>query len=141
MTRLYDQLGKLNVQHNITKQKRTRKGKARSQFDIVYGIIAKKYVECKYHGNGANVTFDDVSTFAAKLQLNNLSPRQGVMVTNTDYETRAKVYAHNTGIRLIDRQELIKLDWKRKHQLATLVKGPTKGFAGSLERRIMRYEA
>lgn len=134
---LFDDLGKLNVRHDVRLHKRTLHGQTRSQIDIRYGLIDKKYVECKYHGSG-KVSFDEVAKFAGVLKHHRISYRQGVVVTNSVYSTRALSYGRGLGMCLIDRDDLVSLDWRRSYQLRSLVSGPSKGFADSLEKRILR---
>ncbi|MBN1274740.1 restriction endonuclease [Candidatus Woesearchaeota archaeon] len=136
---LYDELGKLNVKRDVKLNKHTRHGDARSQIDVTYGLRDKRYVECKYHDGNDNVTLEEVAKFAGVLRINGIDYDQGIMITNKDYLARAKEYARKMGVKLIDREQLVKLDWKRTHQLRALVQAPPKGFERTLEQRIKRY--
>lgn len=118
VTKLYDELGKLNVRHDVTK---TMKGNVKAQFDVTYGLVRTHYIECKYHENGSVVPFKDVAIFAGKLELIKANYRQGSMVTNTGYEKRAIAYARKTGITLIDRKKLEQLDRRRQGIISTLL--------------------
>lgn len=139
VSRLYDELGKLNIKHDVTKSKTVGGNHVRSQFDVTYGLVDKRYIECKLHLNGEMVPFEDVATFGAKLKINGIAPTQGVMVTNTGYDARAQAYAHKTGITLIDRPKLVRMDWRRVHQLQALVRPPPEKFEQKLEERVMAY--
>lgn len=139
VTRMLDDLGKIHVRHDRTLRRDTAEGMTRSQFDIVTGAIFRHYYECKFHLNGSKVTFGDTSTFGAKLRLNGINYRRGIMITNTGYDTRARAYARQAGITLIDREGLVLMDWERSHQLLSLVKGPPKSFERGLEQRILSY--
>ncbi len=111
---LYDELGMLWVKHNVIIKHKKNGIVAKSQFDITYrDPIRKYYVECKYHETGAVVSFQDVATFAAKLSLVNTKEKFGVMVTNTDYDKRTRLYARKTGLRLIDGKRLFEMHRKR----------------------------
>jgi len=140
VAKLYDELGKLKVEHDVHKRRKTRHGQAHSQFDVAYGVVGRTYVECKYHDNGDNVPLKDVSAFAAKLKLHGIPARKGVMVTNTDYDTRAKAYARKAGIRLVGKEGLARLDWRRSHQLRAYLTKPPGKFTRTLEDRIKAYE-
>ena len=139
VAKLYDELGKLDVKHDVHKRRKTRHGQAHSQFDVAYGLVGRKYVECKYHGDGSNVPLKDVSTFAAKLKLHGIPARKGVMVTNTGYDTRAQAYARKAGIKLVGREGLARLDWRRSHQLRAYLSKPPGKFTRTLEDRIKAY--
>lgn len=138
--KLYDELGKLNVRRDVRKLKGTKHGDVRSQFDVVYGLVSKTYVECKYHEEDGKVPLQDVSTFAAKLKLHGIPTRKGVMVTNTEYDTRARAYACKKGITLVDRDRLARMDWRRSHQIRAYVSRPPARFKRTLEDRIKAYE-
>lgn len=136
VSRLYDELGKINVKHNINV---TKKG-ALSQIDIRYGIVKKQYVECKYHQRfSTKVGFEEVAKFASVLEINCIKKSQGTVVTNTQFDYRTQVFAQKTGITLIDRKALIRLDWKRTYQMRSWICLPSKRFAENLESRIFSY--
>jgi hypothetical protein len=140
IARLYDELGRLAVRHDVTIPTKTSKGKVRSQFDVTYGFPLTHYAECKYHDERSRiVTFEQVSTFVAKLDLIGAWPFQGEMVTNTGYERRAQAYAKGAGITLIDHDELVRMDWRRAHALRSILQGPSVEFARTLEERIRSY--
>jgi restriction endonuclease Mrr len=105
---IYDKLGKINVEHNITY---TTQG-VKAQFDIVHGWIAKQYIECKYRSNEQPVTYEEVAVFSGKLRIIKARQGQGVMITNTNYTQRAKVFAKNVGVDLIDGEGLKDLEWE-----------------------------
>ncbi len=138
ITKLYDDLGKINVQHNITIIHQYQGKKAKSQFDIVYGLIIKKYIECKYHHeNTAKVNYQEVSAFAGKLYMIGENYRKGIIITNREFEERAQLYAKKIGIQLINREQLIALDWKRSMHPWWIINKASKKFSYNLEKRIL----
>lgn len=104
---LLKQTGKHGVKRNVHIIKKTRKnGKIRFQIDIVYGLIFKNYVECKYHSNSL-VSLSEVSKFYSVLEM--LNQKRGEMYTNTDYVPRAREYARKHNIKLYDYDSIKKL--------------------------------
>lgn len=97
VARLYQKLGKKGVEHNV----HLRQDTIHSQFDVSYGVRRRYFVECKYRSSGV-VPFSEVATFAAKLYLHNIPSKQGIMVTNSSYDTRGEIYAKKKKIILID---------------------------------------
>ena len=79
-----------------------------AQFDIVYGSFSKHYIECKYKSIN-NVSLSSIATFYAKLELFNISPRKGIVITNADFTPRAQVYAKKKHLTLINGDQLEKL--------------------------------
>lgn len=141
VTQLYDELGKINVEHNITIKHQYKKNKARSQFDITYGIITKKYIECKYHHEKTPlVNYQEVSAFAGKLFMIGENYRKGIIITNREFEERAKLYAEKIGLTLINREKLIELDWKRSKHPWWMIMKPSEKFSYQLEKRILKVE-
>lgn len=141
ITKLYDELGKINVQHNITIKHHYKKNKARSQFDVTYGLIHKTYIECKYrHETQNKVNYEEVSAFAGKLFMIGENYRKGIIITNREFEERAKLYANKIGLETIERKELIELDWKRSKHPWWIVIKPNEKFSYNLEKRILRTE-
>jgi hypothetical protein len=83
------------------------------------------------------VNYQEVSTFAGKLFMIGEQYRKGIIITNRDFEERAKLYAEKIGIQLIGRKELIKLDWKRSKHPWWIVSNPNEKFSYDLEKRIL----
>jgi len=134
--RLFDELGVLRVRHDVYLSRKDRFGRSTSQIDLVYGLFSSRYVECKYHEPGKKVPLEDVSKFASVLRLQGIPLKKGMMVTNTSYHIRAQQYARQTKMILVDREKLVRLDWKRTYMFRSLIQAPTKAFDEGLEERI-----
>lgn len=85
----------------------------RSEFDIIYGIIRKTYVECKYKSIDYFVTNKEVSVFAKKLDLHKINNSHGIIITNTYLTKKAKIICKQSNIQFIERQELKRLNYER----------------------------
>lgn len=107
---LYKDSGKKKVKHNITKKINSH---VRGQFDVVYGGLVKHYVECKYRSKNSAVSFSDVATFSAKLELFNISYKRGIIVTNSYLEPRAKHYAKSIRLEVVEGEDVKKMHVKR----------------------------
>lgn len=57
------------------------------EIDITYGLIFKKYIECKNFTGP--VPLDYVAKFKEVLKLNRISPRSGLFITTSYYTPRA----------------------------------------------------
>ncbi len=97
----YKALGKRRVKHNVLLFHKTKDGLVKNQFDVVFGLLRKYYVECKYKTDGV-VTFNEVAVFAGKLELAGVPYKRGIVVTNTDYDLRAREYARKIGLSLVN---------------------------------------
>eukprot|EP01102_Stenamoeba_stenopodia_P020269 TRINITY_DN7836_c0_g1_i1.p1 TRINITY_DN7836_c0_g1~~TRINITY_DN7836_c0_g1_i1.p1 ORF type:complete len:189 (+),score=36.01 TRINITY_DN7836_c0_g1_i1:33-599(+) len=100
---LYRRLGKWNVKRNITL--RDPYGNL-SQIDVVYGVIFKRYIECKNYSKDHIVPLADVAKFKEVLLLNGISPRKGIFITTSTYVPRAE----HIGIKLVNGQQLRSLE-------------------------------
>lgn len=74
----------------------------RSQIDVMYGLLRRRYVECKNYASDNKVPLDDVAKFKEVLRLNGISPSRGLFVTTSSFTPRALT----TGIRTIDGDQL-----------------------------------
>jgi hypothetical protein len=109
---IYFDLGKNNIKRNVRLYK--RKKKIYSEFDIVYGILFKTYIECKYHSTiSSKVSAQEVSFFAEKLRLHNIDTSSGIIVTNTYLSERSRFICKKNRITYIEREELQKLNYER----------------------------
>ena len=109
--KLLKKLHKPFVKRDIHKKKKTRKnGNIYSQIDLVYGVLTKTYVECKYRSN-SNVDLSEVTKFYGVLEL---SHKKGEIYTNQYFVPRAKEWAkhHKNKLTLYDRDDIIKLYYK-----------------------------
>ncbi len=93
----------------------------RSEFDIIYGILRKTYVECKYKSKGYFVTNEEVSVFAKKLDIHKINNSQGIMITNAYLTKKAKVICKQSKIKLIERESLEKLNYERLGLLDSII--------------------
>jgi hypothetical protein len=75
-----------------------------SEIDVTYGIIFKKYIECKNFTGP--VPLEYVAKFKEVLKLNRISPRSGLFITTSYYTPRATTI----GIKTIDGTQLDKLE-------------------------------
>jgi len=70
-------------------------------------------VECKQRSD-SRVNFDDYSKFETTLKTFNITTYLGELITNTYFDDKVKLRAKETKIKLIDRDELLRLDELRK---------------------------
>ncbi len=98
---LYKKLGKWNVKHDVTLKD---KNGNTSQIDVVYGLLYRKYVECKNYSGP--VPLEMVAKFKEVLQLNGISPRRGVFITTSTYAPRSTTI----GIKTIDGTQLQRME-------------------------------
>jgi hypothetical protein len=107
---LYADLGYRNVIRGCTLKKANGEESARGQIDLTYThLFVKRYVECKQRTN-SNVTFDDYAKFETTLKTFNIPTYLGEIITNTYFDDKVKFRAKETGIKLIDRDELLRLN-------------------------------
>jgi hypothetical protein len=113
---LYINRGYKNVRHNKT----LRKGKYKSQIDVLYSNYFKDYfIECKYRKKGSLVRLDEVAKFVAVLELHGINPNKGEIITNRHLDLRGKIYAKKMDLKVYERDDLIDLErkgwpiWKR----------------------------
>ncbi len=106
---IFIDLGKYNVRKNIILKKNTYI----SEFDIIYGYVNKKYIECKFKSKQYVVTTEEVSVFAKKLDLYNIKNSHGIIITNRFLSNKAKAICKVSKIKTIEREELEKLDYER----------------------------
>ena len=110
---LYLDLGYRNVIKGHTLKKYNGEESARGQIDLIYThLFVKRYVECKQRTD-SNVTFDDYAKFETTLKTFNIPTYLGEMVTNSYFDDKVKLRAKETGIKLIDRDELLRLNTLR----------------------------
>ncbi|MGM5480916.1 MAG: restriction endonuclease [Nanobdellota archaeon] len=110
---LYNDLGKKQVNHNVIYTLKDDES-IKAQIDVTYGKKKPYLVECKYRKQGQAVTFSDVATFAAKLELLDIHYKKGIMITNSVYEPRARVYGEKIKLTLYDHEDVKRLDRKRQ---------------------------
>jgi len=101
VVKLYKRLGKWNVQHDVTLK--DKYGNI-SQIDVIYGLLFRKYVECKNYAEP--VALEKVAKFKEVLLLNGISPRRGVFITTSTYVPRARTI----GIKTIDGDQLKRIE-------------------------------
>jgi len=107
---LYKDLGYSNVIKDYRIKKSNGKENAHGQIDITYNyLMIRKYVECKQRTN-SKVNFDDYSKFETTLKTFNIPLYLGEMITNNYFDDKVKLRAKETKIRLIDRDDLIRLN-------------------------------
>jgi len=107
---LYKDLGYLDVIKDFRLSKNNGDESARGQIDLTYKhILIRRYVECKQRTE-LNVTFDDYSKFETTLKTFNIPTYLGEIITNTYFDDKVKLRAKETKIRLIDRDELLRLN-------------------------------
>jgi hypothetical protein len=100
---LFERYGKWNVQHDV---KLYDSNENLSQIDVTYGYgIFKRYIECKSYENKP-VPLEDVAKFKEVLSLNRVSPRRGMLVTNSTFTPRAMTI----GIHCVDGNQLIEFE-------------------------------
>jgi hypothetical protein len=110
---LYSDLGYSDVVKDYRLSKSNNKESARGQIDLTYkSFFVKRYVECKQRTD-SNVTFDDYAKFETTLKTFNIPTYLGEMITNTYFDSKVKLRAKETGIKLIDRDELNRLNQLR----------------------------
>ena len=111
--RLFEDIGKKNVRHNI-RYKVVKDGKPiYCQIDLTYGRLNRRYVECKYREHDT-VSLEHMTKFVGKLQLLGINPRRGVMVTNTRFRYVAEVDAKKYGVEMITNKELLEMERRRR---------------------------
>jgi hypothetical protein len=107
---LYTDLGYSDVVKDYRLSKSNDEESARGQIDLTYKqFFVRRYVECKQRTD-SNVTFDDYAKFETTLKTFNIPTYLGEMVTNTYFDGKVKLRAKETKIKLIDRDELIRLN-------------------------------
>lgn len=110
---LYRDLKKNNVKHDVT-YKLMKEGKPiRCQIDLTYGVLDRKYVECKYHDYNP-VNLEQITKFVGQLELIGINPKRGVMITNRRFCYVTEVYAKKHGVTLIEGKDLQKMERDRK---------------------------
>jgi len=118
---LYTDLGYQDVVLDHRLSKNNGQEKARGQIDLIYKrLFIQRYVECK-HRNGSNVNFDDYSKFETTLKTFNIPTYLGEMVTNSYFDEKVKLRAKESRIKLIDRDELLRLNDSRKSLMGMMV--------------------
>lgn len=80
-------IGKWNVKVSVI---HVDKFGCKSEIDVQYGYIFKKYIECKCYAPGHTVPFEDVSKFKQVLELNGISPQKGLFITTSTYSPRCR---------------------------------------------------
>lgn len=108
---IYFNLDKYNIKKNVVLVKKNKKKKVCSEFDVVFGIFSKKYIECKYKLN-SKVSANEVAFFAEKLKLHNISTFRGIFITNSYFTNRAISIGKLNKIKLINRKCLQKLEYE-----------------------------
>ncbi len=107
---LYTDLGYLDVVKDYRLSKSNGDESARGQIDLTYKqFFIQRYVECKQRTD-ANVTFDDYAKFETTLKTFSIPTYLGEMITNTYFDEKVKLRAKETKIKLIDRDELLRLN-------------------------------
>lgn len=119
---LYKDLDKRRLRHDVTLD--VSRKKHRVQIDIIYRrFLMDHYVECKYRKDEKKVDLSEVAKFYAVLELLEVSPRRGEMITNSYYTKRAREYANNKSIKLYDLDDMIKMEKERTSILERFLKG------------------
>jgi hypothetical protein len=114
---LYKDLGYLDVIKDCRLSKSNGDESARGQIDITYKhIFIKRYVECKQRTD-TNVTFDEYAKFETTLKTFNIPTYLGEIITNTYFDDKVKLRSKETKIKLIDRDELLRLNKLRNSGL------------------------
>jgi hypothetical protein len=107
---LYKDLGYNDVVKDYRLKKSNGTENAHGQIDITYKhLLLLRYVECKQRTK-TKVNFDDYSKFETTLKTFNIPLYLGEMVTNTYFDEKVKLRAKETKIKLIDKDELIRLN-------------------------------
>jgi hypothetical protein len=110
---IYTDLAYIPIQNNVYISKSSGGKTIRAEIDIIYNYLShQRYVECKYRKNH-KVTLEEVSKFAAVLGLFDIPIHNGEVITNNYFDDRAIRFSKDTGIILIDRDELKKLSDSR----------------------------
>jgi hypothetical protein len=110
---LYKDLGYLDVAKDYRLRKEVGEEFALGQIDLTYTqLFMRRYVECKQRTD-TNVTFDDYAKFETTLKTFNIPTYLGEIVTNTYFDNKVKLRAKETKIKLIDRDELLRLNQLR----------------------------
>ncbi len=100
---------KFRVKRNrILKYKKTY-----SEIDFIYGLIRKKYVECKEYKN-RSVPLRDISKFYGVLSMMGIKGKKGEFYTNSKYTKRAKYFAEEHKLKIYNGRDLEKLLKKKK---------------------------
>lgn len=84
-----------------------------SEIDFIYGIIRKKYVECKEYKR-KNVPLKDITKFYGVLSIMGIKSKRGEFYTNSDYTKRAKYFAREHKLRIYNGNDLEEILEKRK---------------------------
>lgn len=154
---LYHEHKKAVVKMNELEFRKHLNGRVRSEFDIKYKNrlipylpLGEKiptfggwhYVECKFHKDYKNkrIGFDKIAKFSSSLLLMDNPQKKGEMITNTWYIPKVESFAEKVGIKLIDRDDLVLMDYLRttmKQQHPPLM--PYSIFDRKLEERIKSY--
>jgi hypothetical protein len=107
---LYKDIGYQGVEFDHRLKKTNGQENARGQIDITYKkFFIRRYVECKYRSE-RNVDFDDYSKFETTLKTFNIPIIFGEIVTNTYFDEKVILRAKETGIKLIDKDALERLN-------------------------------
>ena len=110
---LYSDLGYGDVIKDYRIKKSNGTENAHGQIDLTYKhLFLRRYVECKYRTN-SKVNFDDYSKFETTLKTFNIPLYLGEIITNSYFDDKVKLRAKETKIKLIDRDELIRLNGLR----------------------------
>lgn len=110
--KLFKDMGKVRVRRNVQYSIRgvVSKKRMRAQIDVEYwDLLGKTIVECKYYV--WDVPKNDVETFHERAK--KVIHSKAVMITNSNYTNDAKKFARRKGIKLIDGEELKKMDHDR----------------------------
>lgn len=102
----HDGVETINVQHNV---KLIGKSGASHQIDVYWefklaGVLYKTCIECKYYKR--SIEKSNIAAFSAILE--DLGNATGIFATCSDYQSGAKLFAKDKGIRLIRINYLIK---------------------------------
>ncbi len=110
---LYTDLGYSDVKLDYRITKSNGEEKAKGQIDLTYKrFFVRRYVECKYRTEG-NVNFDDYAKFETTLKTFNIQTCFGELITNQYFDEKVRLRAKETKIKLIDGDELIRLNRMR----------------------------
>ena len=119
---LYKDLGYINVRQDVRFSK-SRGAPIEAQIDLTYNYLGvTRYVECKFHKN-RNVTLDEMSRFYTVLQLLNIQPYLGEIVTNKNFDPRCINLSKSSGIKIINGEDLSRLEKLRKNGLRKIFLG------------------
>jgi len=114
IAQIFIDLDKFNVKNNVILKIKNKNNVLRSEFDIIYGLIFKKYIECKFKSDlDDKVSAKEVGFFAEKLKLHNKYSGSGIIITNSYLTNRAKAIGLMNNIKIIEREDLEKLDYER----------------------------